>query len=198
MPLKAAAWGRGAFSPPLLALALSLACTAGPRFQGTLLEPPVPALAFTLEDQHGQATTLADFRGKVVVLAFMYTRCPDVCPLLASKLQGLHEALGQEAANVAFAVVSVDPEGDTKEAALEFSRHYGMERRWSYLVGGRDALTQVWSHYFVEAHQEGDAHSLIEHGAPVYLLDGRGEARMLLTLVNQDVPAMLHDILELR
>lgn len=174
--------------------ALATACATAPRFQGTALEPPLAAPAFSLQDQFGSPRAPTDYRGKVVVLAFMYTRCPDICPAMAGKLRQAQAGLGQQAQAVAFVIISVDPEGDTREAALEFSRGHGMERRWSYLVGNRGELERVWRHYYVEAHTEGDEHSLTDHSAPVYLLDRRGEARVLLRGSDLEASALLQDV----
>ena len=178
---------------PAAMLALA-ACSAPPGLQGTILDPPLSPTHFALSDQSGQTTRSEDFRGKVVVLSFMYTKCPDVCPLLAAKLRQVQQGLGDAASDVAFVVISVDPENDTPAAALEFSRRHGMEHGWSYLVGPRDQLAAVWDHYFVESHRPGDDHPLLEHSSPLYLLDRRGEARVLLTGDKQELDLISADV----
>ncbi|MBI3954398.1 MAG: SCO family protein [Chloroflexi bacterium] len=185
---------RTTFGLGLLALFALAACAPGPRFEGTALEPPISSPAFLLQDQFGRARATADFRGKVVVLSFMYTRCPDICPLLAEKLKQARADLGRKAEAVAFVVVSVDPEGDTEQAALDFSQRHGLAEDWSYLVGSRKELERVWNHYYVESHKEGDEHSLIDHSAPVYLLDRRGEARVLHRGSDLEAPSLVQDI----
>ncbi len=69
-----------------------------------------PAPGFALTDQHGEQVTLADQRGKVTALTFLYTHCPDVCPLTAAQLRLVDEQLGADADHVALLAISVDPE----------------------------------------------------------------------------------------
>src|SRR5579863_3326998 len=84
-----------------------------PRLTGSILNPPAPAPDFKLEDQLGQNVTLSEFRGKVVVLTFLYTTCPDTCPIVTEKLHQARADLGSDAARTAILAVSVDPTNDT-------------------------------------------------------------------------------------
>jgi len=118
-------------------------------FSGTLLEPPMPAAPFELRNQRDETFRLADARGKVVVLTFLYTRCVDVCPFIAVKLKRTMELLGDVASQVEVVVVSTDPVGDTPEQVAAYSREFGMYDRWHYLLGTREQLEPVWRSYFV-------------------------------------------------
>src|SRR5215471_13774070 len=71
-----------------------------------------PAPNFRLKDQYGNVISLAQFKGKPVVLTFLYTHCPDVCPLTAEKIHTTMQSLGNSAQNVAVVAVSMDPKGD--------------------------------------------------------------------------------------
>src|SRR5207245_9916824 len=82
----------------------------------------VPAPNFSLIDQSGKQVSLSHFKGKPVVLTFLYTHCPDVCPLTAEKLHTVMQNLGSNAQNVAVLAVSLDPKGDTPASVLNFSQ----------------------------------------------------------------------------
>ena len=202
-----------ALSASAAVLAACLLCLAaaacGPaQFSGTLLTSESPAASFELRNQFGETVSMADRRGRVVVLTFLYTACPDICPLTAERLRVAYELLGEAAEDVSMLVVSVDPERDTEEAALAYSKKWGMERRWDYLVGDRDSLSATWRAYFVAAsaedgggavpatRPEGEAGKsgvgglreaseeryLVFHSGPVYLIDREGAMRVLFTL----------------
>ena len=202
-----------ALSASAAVLAACLLCLAaaacGPaQFSGTLLTSESPAASFELRNQFGETVSMADRRGRVVVLTFLYTACPDICPLTAERLRAAYELLGEAAEDVSMLVVSVDPERDTEEAALAYSKKWGMERRWDYLVGDRDSLSATWRAYFVAAsledgggavpatRPEGEAGKsgveglreaieeryLVFHSGPVYLIDREGAMRVLFTL----------------
>ena len=82
--------------------------TASSALQGTDLGS-VPAPAFSLHDQFGKVVTLAQFAGKPLVLTFMYTHCPDVCPIMAERLHSVMVGLGADAQQVGVVAISVDP-----------------------------------------------------------------------------------------
>lgn len=118
-------------------------------FRGTVMDPPIPARDFALTDQHGRPFRLADTRGKVVVLTFLYTSCTDVCPVVAVKLRETARLLGDRAADVVLVAVSTDPERDTVERAAAYGEALGMPPTWHYLVGSAAELRPVWDAYFV-------------------------------------------------
>ena len=105
--------------------------------------PPkeLPELQFT--DGTGQPRTLADFRGKVVLLTFLYTHCPDVCPLTALNLNTALGLVGSQAKDVAVLAVSVDPLGDTPAAVRGFIRSHHLRAQFHYLMGSAPALEPV-------------------------------------------------------
>src|SRR5438876_8926085 len=111
----------------------------------------VPAPNFRLTDQFGRPVSLAQFKGKPVVLTFLYTHCPDQCPLTAEKLHAVMLNLGSDARRVAMLAVSTDPKGDPTAAALRFSQVHKMQNYWHFLMGKKSQLSPVWSSYSVFA-----------------------------------------------
>ena len=134
---------------------LGLAGCGGPaQFLGTTLSSESPAAPFELRNQFGETVSMADRRGRVVVLTFLYTACPDICPLTAERLRTAYELLGEGEKDVSVLVISVDPERDTEKAALAYSKKWRMEGIWDYLVGDRTSLSETWRAYFVAASVE--------------------------------------------
>ena len=193
----------------VMAAVLLAACGASrlAELQGTVINPPQRAAEFTLVDQFGEPVSLSEKRGEVVVLTFLYTYCPDICPVVAGHLTDIHEQLtedGDIADTFSIIAVSVDPERDTVERAHEYSTQYGMLNDWTYLVGDEDELSRIWAAYFVSPaprqgdeleadplHQDGSIDTLldqigaaytVDHQAPVYVIDREGMMRSLFTL----------------
>jgi protein SCO1/2 len=153
-----------------------LAC-APPQLAGTELGA-TDAPDFTLTDGvSGRAVTLSAERGKVVALTFLYTTCPDVCPLTAARFRATQSELQGDASRVTFIAVSIDPDRDTPVAVQEFSAARGLASNWHYLVGGRAQLAPVWAAYGIGV-QAGS--STVTHNDAVYLIDRSGRERVLL------------------
>lgn len=105
----------------LLALALLLAgCDSRPQFANTDISEADYARDFSLTDHTGKPRTMADFRGKAVVIFFGYTQCPDVCPTTMTGMAEAMKLLGADAAKVQVLFVTVDPERDTKELLAQY------------------------------------------------------------------------------
>jgi protein SCO1/2 len=158
-------------------VALVLAACAPPQLAGTELGA-ADAPDFTLTDGvSGRAVTLSAQRGQVVALTFLYTNCPDVCPLTATRFRAAQAELQGDASRVTFIAVSVDPDRDTPKAVQEFSTAHGLAANWYYLVGGRAQLSPVWAAYGIGV-QAGS--TTVTHNDAVYLIDARGRERVLL------------------
>ena len=134
----------------LLFLTVILACSGPASFQGTALAPGDLAPPFRLHDQYGSSVALSDLAGKVVVLAFLYTHCPDVCPVTTETLRRTHQLLGDDTARVEFVAISVDPGRDSVERAYLYSEEKDMLDRWHFLVGDEDQLEPVWRSYWLD------------------------------------------------
>src|SRR5215210_5478456 len=93
----------------------------GPAVQGSgfagSLRPAIPPQGFTLRDEAGRRVSLADYRGQVTVLTFLYTTCEDTCPVTATTIRGALDDLGHDVPALA---VSVDPANDTERSARRF------------------------------------------------------------------------------
>ena|SRR2546425_5460394 len=145
--------------------------------QGTDLGS-VPAPDFSLKDQFGNQISLTQFKGKPVVLTFLYTHCPDVCPLTAEKLRMSMQNLGGDAQHVAVLAVSMDPKGDTAAAAQNFSRAHKLGNYFHFLIGAHDELAPVWASYSVDA-QAATSSGTVSHSSAIYVIDKQGRERVL-------------------
>lgn len=158
--------------------------------QGAVVTPPAPVADFSLYDQTHRPVRLSGLRGKVVALTFLYTHCPDVCPLIATKMHATYLQLGDTAKRVRFIAVSVDPKGDTPSAIREFLAAHQVEGELLYLTGPFAELRSVWTNYFVGTDAKAvnpDAAAvgpkspeLVNHTAIVYLIDPHGMLRVFL------------------
>ena len=197
-------------APLPIALLLACAPSASPdSFEGTVLTANATAADFRLTDQFGESVALSDFKGKVALLTFLYTDCPDVCPIAANHLRQASELLSEDGADIAIVVVSVDPDGDSVDAAHAYSERWGMSERWAYLVGSEEALRPIWAAYYIDPYLHGPGRNgasaesasalpqtasgggagalaaqsgRIIHSAPIYLIDADGIMRVVFTM----------------
>lgn len=148
--------------------------------QGTDLGGTI-APDFKLTDQFGKTITLSQFKGKPTILTFLYTHCPDQCPLTAEKLHAVMLNLGSQAQNVAVLAVSTDPQRDTIAAALNFSKVHRMLNYWHYLIGSHTQLSPIWSSYSVyAAPTPTTTGGTISHTTAIFIIDKQGRERIYL------------------
>ena len=169
-------------------------------FDGALLEPVRQAPGVSgLHNYQGQPVDLAQYRGKAVFLTFLYTHCPDVCPLIASQLHNSLAALGPKAADVQLVAVSVDPRGDTPAAVSKFLAEHGLTGQMQFLIGSAHELAPVWQKWGVGSEQDASNPEFINHSALVYGITASGKMRTLYSAnfkpaeIVHDVPALLAD-----
>jgi protein SCO1 len=148
---------------------------------GTVLPQPTPAPDFTLTDQDGRAFRMADTRGVVVVVTFLYTHCGDTCPFMAVKVREARALLGTDAERAVFVAVTTDPARDTVPVIAAYSRALGLAEGWHFLTGPREALVPVWAKYgtAVQARETGggdDAGATPEGDDPRQGLSAEGVA----------------------
>lgn len=151
-----------------------------PALQGTDLGS-VSAPDFRLNDQFGKPISLSQFRGHPVVLTFLYTHCPDTCPLIADKLHLALSKLGNDSANVGVLAVSTDPQNDTQQSAYQFSQVHHMLNQWHFLLGTSATLTPIWSAYHVYAEATtptASDNNTVDHTVAIYLIDKQGHERV--------------------
>jgi protein SCO1/2 len=149
------------------------------------------APAFTLRDQNGRPISLTRQRGSYVILAFLYTHCPDVCPVIATELNRALRELRSSRRAVTVLAVSVDPRGDTPAAVRNFVARHHLVTQFRYLTGSRRQLAHVWSAYNVAAYPQGA--TVVAHSATELLIDPRGFQRLAYP---SDVTAreVVHDV----
>jgi protein SCO1 len=153
----------------------SAAATASTdSFAGGTLTPTKAAPATTLRNYLGQTVSLSEYRGKAVFVTFLYTHCPDVCPLIASNLYATQVALGAERAKVQMLAISVDPKGDTPSAVAAFLRAHRMVGQMQYLVGSAAQLGRVWAAWNVGSERDAASPELVDHSALVYGISATG------------------------
>lgn len=156
------------------------------------LEPPAPSPDFALHDSTGKLVRLSQFKGKAVLLTFIYDHCPDICPLIVANLHTALAKLGSQAGRVQIVAVSVDPKGDTPKTVKAFLAARGMTGRIEYLIGSLKELTPVWKSYGVEVLGTPDSRE-VGHSAFVYGINASGK-RSALYPSNLKPEWIVHDV----
>ncbi len=146
-----------------------------------------------LTDHNGKPRSLPDFRGKVVVLFFGFTHCPDVCPTTLAELALVAKELGKDADRMQVLFVTVDPERDTPEVLRQYVPSFNPS--FLGLYGDAEATARAakeFKIYFQKQPLPGGSYS-VDHSAGTYILDPQGRLR-LFAQYGQGAPALLHDI----
>ncbi|MAG35576.1 MAG: hypothetical protein CL878_04935 [Dehalococcoidia bacterium] len=144
-----------------------------------MVTDPAPAPSFRLTDRSGGPLSLRDLRGRTVVLSFIYTHCPDACPLLAANYVQIQRefatALDQD--NLALVFVTVDPERDSPQRLEQYTQAMG--GRWFFLTGSMAEVAEVWRGY--ELHREVRERTkelVVFHSYKTFLIDKEGMVRI--------------------
>ena len=156
-----------------------------------------PAPPFILTSQDSKPVGLADFRGRVVALAFIYTGCPDICPMLTQKMVDVQDALGAEfGAKIAFVSITLDPERDTPEVLKDYAQFWGAKLEgWSFLTGSLEAIRDVTRRYGVFFAKKEDGS--VEHSQLTTLIDADGQMRVQYLGARFDPEEFRHDLMSL-
>jgi protein SCO1/2 len=153
-----------------------------------------PAPAFTLTAQDERRLSLADLRGKAVVLTFIYTTCADTCPLLTAKMAALQGRLGADfARRVFFVSITVDPERDTPAVLKGYGAAHGARfDGWAFLTGTPAEIRDVARRYgiFYKKAPRGD----IDHTFLTSVIDPRGVLRVQYMGVRFEPTELLNDV----
>jgi len=179
--------------PRLLRLALLLLPLAGALllsacqrdalpFKLTNISGHMPDLAFQLTDDNGKAVSAADYRGKVLLLYFGYTHCPDVCPLTLAQLHVTLQKLGKPGDGVRILFVSVDPARDTPAVLHAYVNAF--DKRAVGLTGSPRAIEALSKRYrsaFTREPSGKDGNYEVTHSSAIYVFDRDGRARVLST-----------------
>lgn len=143
--------------------------------RGSRIDPPIPAADFALKESDGQVFRLSEQRGKITLIFFGYTTCPDVCPATLAEMKQVRERLGENADRVSFVFVTVDPQRDTPERIGDYVANF--DPAIHGLSGSESELEPVWKSYGVYRaiqNVETAAGYLVDHTARVYLVDAQG------------------------
>lgn len=145
---------------------------------GAALGNPGVVPDFALTDHEGKRVRLGDQRGKIVLLTFLYTQCPDICPLMADNLNAALLKLDPAARdNVRVLAVSVDPKRDTPATVRGYAKVHRLVPQFRYLVGSERELTKVWEKFEVQAVARDP--ELIDHTGYALLIDREGRGLVL-------------------
>lgn len=176
--------------PILIVLAAGLAaCSPSePEWHGRDITGVMPDLAYSLTDENGKAVDASDHAGRVRLLFFGFTHCPDACPTTLARLRaaiGMLDPARREHIRVLF--VSVDPERDTPKRLRQYTDNFG--NRFVGMTGSQAQLREMTDRYSVTyrygVKNENGEYNVAHNGA-VFLFDSEGEIRLLF---NQSVPA---------
>jgi protein SCO1 len=164
-------------------------------------ERPLPEIApapeFTLTSQDNAQVALADLRGKVVAVTFIYTFCVDTCPVLTPMMSFIQDQLGADfGAKIAFVSITVDPERDTPKVLKEYAQAFGANLAgWSFLTGPPDAIRDVTRRYGVFASKSRDGN--VDHTFLTSIVDRRGILRVQYLGARFDLDEFRRDLLGL-
>jgi protein SCO1 len=141
-----------------------------------VLDPPKPVPPLALHNYLGQPVNIDSYRGKVVLVTFLYTTCPDICPLITSDLRvALNEMGPVKASKVQIIAVSVDPRVDTPKAVAAFLARHEMTGRMQYLIGTPRELGHVWEAWGVGSQQDVEQPQFVNHTGIVYGITASGK-----------------------
>jgi protein SCO1/2 len=164
----------------LAALSLLAACTDKPSFTAVDVTGADYAKDFALTDHNGQARTLKDFQGKIVVIFFGYTQCPDVCPTSMTELAAVKKILGADGGKLQGLFVTVDPARDTPEVMKAYMANFDP----SFLALYADtpeklaAVAKDYKVYYKKVEGKTPTSYTMDHSAGMYVYDTQGRLRL--------------------
>ena len=174
---------------------LLAACTEGkPQFKSIDLTGADYARDFQLPDHNGQPRSLKDFQGKVVVLFFGYTQCPDVCPTTMNELAQVKKLLGADGDKLQVLFVTVDPERDTQQVLKGYMANF--DATFLALRGSPEqlaAMTKDYKVFYKKTEGKTPTSYSMDHSAASYVYDTRGQLR-LYTRYGSGPEALASDI----
>jgi len=133
--------------------------------------------AFSLTERSGRRITQNDLKGKVWLADFIFTTCPDICPLMSSRLSGLQEK-AFASGKVGFLSFSVDPVNDTPEVLRDYADHLQAREEWLFVTGDKGQIERIAKTGFLLAFQnENGAPEEISHSSKIALVDQDGFIR---------------------
>jgi protein SCO1/2 len=184
---------RALISLVLAAVTLAGCSGSGPSFKNTDVTGANYGRDFSLTDHTGKTRTLADFRGKAVVIFFGYTHCPDVCPTTLAELKVVKEQLGEAGKRLQVLFVTVDPERDTRKLLANYVPAF--DPSFLGLYGDTAATAQVakeFKVFYQKAPGKTPGSYTVDHTAGSYVFDPQGRLRLFVRFGN--VPNLVADL----
>jgi len=179
--------GKGSSTPKTA----SSSSTGG--FAGSVASPPEQAPPLQLRNYKGENVNIASYKGKAVLVTFIYTHCPDVCPLIVSNFRTTQALLGSQSSKAQIVAVSVDSRGDTPKTVAKFLATHRMTGRMQYLIGSNKELARVWKAWGVGSERDAHSPELVEHTGLVYGISASGKV-MTLYPGNYKPAEIAHDV----
>ena len=165
-----------------------------PAFKSIDITGAEYARTLQLSDPDGQLRSLADYKGKVVVVFFGYTQCPDVCPTTMAELAEVKRSLGPDGARVQGIFVTVDPARDTAELLKAYAANFGPD-----IIGLRGtpeqttAAAKEFKVFYNKVPGKTDTSYTVDHTAGSYIFDAKGKVR-LFTRYGSGAQALADDL----
>ncbi len=169
------------------------AAVEGGSYSGGEAAPPKAAPELKLNNYLGEPVDLAEYKGKAVLVTFIYDHCPDICPLIVSHLKTAQAELGDKAKDMQIVAVSTDPEGDTPKTVAKFLDEHAMTGKMQYLIGSPQELRHVWTDWNIVAKRAKTGRDLVEHSALIYGIAADGKITTLYP-ANFDPSQIVHDV----
>jgi len=191
-------------SPVFAAISALLVCsvatvglaqqTAHPPKAAQRREVRIPIRDFSLTDQNGREFKFQSVKNKAILVAFAYTTCPDVCPLVTAAMRQVQQELSApERAAVYLITVTTDPEVDEPKVLASYAKRYGIDpSNWSLLTGKEHSLGEVWKNFGVKVHRK--ARGLIDHTPLTAVVDSARTMRIAYLGTAPDPKLVLKDI----
>jgi protein SCO1/2 len=153
------------------------------------MPPHLRAANFSLLDQYGHRVTLAQYRGKVVVLTFIHSKCHDTCPFMVEQIKGALNDLPGSGRGLPVIGISVAPAEDTRASRREFLARHEMTGRLAFLGGTAAELRPIWHAYAIQP-----VTPRVDHSTFVLLIDKRGIERVGYPADELTPEGLVHDI----
>lgn len=154
----------------------------------------IPIDDFALLDQDSRVFKFTQIAGRVVVVAFAYTTCPDVCPLITAAQRQVQSGLdADERKKVFFLTITTDPEIDAPKILAGYAKRHGADlTNWAFLTGEPAALRKVWKNFGVGVKRKG--RGLVDHTPLTAVVDRQGKMRLAYVGPAPDVKVVLQDV----
>jgi protein SCO1/2 len=177
---------------PLLLLGTAAQAAEETSLKAGVFSPPRPAPAFSLRGSDGTQLELGRYRGKVVILGFGFSSCPDVCPTTLATLAQARKKLGAEASQLQVVYITVDPERDDAQRLREYLG--GFDKSFLGGTGTAEQLAAVRKEYGIAATRRASGESYaFNHSSYTYLIDREGNLRALMPY-GQSADDYVHDV----